>query len=98
MVCLHQQVSKPAPLTMLSQLVNKDSNNEVARSHSKIRSSFFRKPRDMSLDISETISHAVDTVFLTFVLVWRERKNERTKESIHGVHTVPPLSLLPGED
>ena len=55
------------------QLVNKDTNETVAEPHSQRRSSIFRKPRDMSLEISQVISHAVDIVVLTFILVWRER-------------------------
>ena len=58
------------------QLVNKDTNETVAESHSQRRSSIFRKPRDMSLEISQTVSHAVDIVLLTFILVWRERRRE----------------------
>jgi len=33
----------------------------------------------MSLEISEVVSHAVDIILLTFILVWRERQNERLK-------------------
>lgn len=58
------------------QLVDKGAKNTVAQSHSRIQSSFFRKPRDMSLEISEPIAHAVDVVLLTFFLSWRERQRE----------------------
>jgi len=58
------------------QLVNKDTNETVAESHSQRRSSIFRKPRNMSLEISQAVSHAVDIVLLTFILVWRERRRE----------------------
>ena len=34
----------------------------------------------MSLEISAPISHAVDVVLLTFLLVWRERLTERIKD------------------
>ena len=61
------------------QLVAKSTNAIVAQSHNRRRSSFFRKPRDMSLEISEVVSHAVDIILLTFILVWRERQNERSK-------------------
>jgi len=30
----------------------------------------------MSLEISQTVSDAVDIVLLTFILVWRERRRE----------------------
>jgi len=63
------------------QLVDNDTNATVAQSHSRIRHSFFRKPRDMSLEISEVVSHAVDVILLTFLLVWRERQNERSKST-----------------
>ena len=33
----------------------------------------------MSLEISPSISHAVDLVLLTFVLAWTERQNEMVK-------------------
>ena len=91
----HRQVPRSVHLTTRFQLVNQGSNETVAQSHSRIRSSFFRKPRDMSLEISETISHAADTVLLTFILVWRERQNERSKNTnlLLG-HSVPPLSFV----
>ena len=63
------------------QLVDNDTNATVAESYSRIRSSFFRKPRDMSLEISEVVSHAVDVILLTFILVWRERQSERSKNA-----------------
>jgi hypothetical protein len=69
------------PSLALLQLVNKDTNAIVAESHSRKRSSIFRKPRDMGLEISEAISHAADIVLLTFILVWRERKSERVKST-----------------
>jgi len=62
-------------------LVNKDTNETVAQSHSRIRSSIFKKPRDMGLEISQVVSDAVDLVLLTFILVWKERQSERTKVS-----------------
>jgi len=61
------------------QLVNKDTNETVAESHGHRRSSIFRKPREMSLEIAQVISDAVDIVLLTFLLVWRERQSERSK-------------------
>jgi hypothetical protein len=61
------------------QLVNKDTNATIALSHSRIRNSIFRKPRDMGLEISEVVSHAVDIVLLTFILVWRERQTAKLK-------------------
>jgi hypothetical protein len=84
---------------ILSQLINQNTNKTVAQSHSRIRSSFFKKPRDMSFEISETISHAVDTVLLTFILVWMERHNERTKNlNFLSALSAEPLSPLPVED
>ena len=83
----------------LSQLVNQNTNKTVAQSHSRIRSSFFKRPRDMSFEISSTISHAVDTVLLTFILVWMERQNERTRSvNLWSALPAEPLSLLPVED
>lgn len=82
-------------------LVNKVTGGIVAQSHSRIRSSFFRKPRDMSLEISDGISHAVDVVLLTFILVWRERQSEKSAGSMHTFHDLAakdPLSLLPVGD
>ena len=61
------------------QLVGKDTKATVAQSHSRRRSSFFRKSRDMSLEVSEVVSHAVDIILLTFILVWKERQCERLK-------------------
>jgi len=77
-VCL-RKVDSRSP-----QLVNKETEETVAESHSHRRSSIFRKPREMSLEISEVVSYAVDMVLLTFVLVWSERQNER-KRAV-GVH------------
>jgi len=68
-------------------LVADDGSATVAQSHSRRRSSLFRKSRDMSLEVSEVVDHAVDVILLTFILVWRERQNERTK---------PGLALGPG--
>ena len=90
----------PASLIPSLQLVDKATNKTVVESHSRIRGNFFRKPRDMSLEISATISHAIDIVLLTFILVWMERQNERSKSySItHAIITGIPLSPLPVED
>jgi len=81
-------------------LVNHVSNEIVAESHSRVRSSFFKKPRAMSLEISDAISLAMDIVLLTFILVWRERQSERSKDTnilITSSVIVPRLSLLPVE-
>ena len=67
------------PISRSPQLVNKDTKETVAESHSHRRSSIFRKPRDMSLEISEVVSHAVDMVLLTFILVWSERQSEKRR-------------------
>ena len=84
--------------SVVLQLVDKDTKNTLAQSHSRIRSSFFRKPRDMSLEISEPIIHAVDVVLLTFILVWRERQSERVKNfDASCAQDTPPLSPLPVE-
>ena len=75
------------------QLVDKATNATVAQSHSRIRSSIFKKPRDMSLEISQTVSHAVDIVLLTFTLVWMQRQNERAKNTVvigHNFIDAPP--------
>jgi len=50
----------------------------------------------MCLEISEVISHAVDVVLLTFILVWKERQDERvTNIDMMLGHTGPvPLSPL----
>jgi len=56
--------------------VNKDTNETVAQSRSRRRSSIFRKPREMSLEISEVVSHAVDIVLLTYLLVWSDRRHD----------------------
>jgi hypothetical protein len=78
------------------QLVNKDTNATVAQSRSRILTSIFKKPRDMGFEISEVVSHAVDVVLLTFILVWRERQNERSKNSdlTWGKTQVVPLYSL----
>jgi hypothetical protein len=65
------------PPTCSPQLVNKDTKATVAQSRSRIRSSMFKKPRDMGLEISEVVSHAADVLLLTFILVWKKRQNER---------------------
>ena len=67
----------PSPAT--PQLVNEETKETVVEYHSHRRSSIFRKPCDMTLEISEVVSHAVDIVLLTFVLVWSERQNERKR-------------------
>jgi len=72
-------ITYPRKLNSISrspQLVNKGTKETVAESHSHRRSSIFRKPRDMSLEICEVVSHAVDLVLLTFILVWSERQSE----------------------
>ena len=74
---IHLRKLIPSPAT--PQLVNEETKETVAESHSHRRSSIFRKPRDMTLEISEVVSHAVDIVLLTFVLVWSERQNERKR-------------------
>jgi len=79
------------------QLVNKDTNATVAESHSRIRSSFFRKPRDMSLEISEVVSHAVDIILLTFILVWKERQSERSKR-VDMINTHANMVLVSPDD
>ena len=76
---------------LLIQLVNKDTNETVAESHSHRRSSIFRKPRDMSLEISQAVSDAVDVVLLTFILVWKERQRERS----HSFNTSDSRSIVP---
>ena len=88
----------PACLIFLPQLVNKATGETVAQSHSRIRSSFFRKPRDMSLEISGAVSHAVDVVLLTFILVWRERQSEKTagNRAYHDPAAKGPLTPLVG--
>ena len=77
------------------QLVNKDTNVTVAQSHSRIRRSIFRKPRDMNLEISQAVSNEVDLVLLTFILVWRERQGERSKtlDMVYQIHAELPESL-----
>ena len=52
----------------------------------------------MSLEISPAIADAVDIVLLTFILVWRERQNERAKtiNDWDWGHNPVPLSPLDG--
>ena len=55
----------------------------------------------MSLEISEPISHAVDIVLLTFMIVWRERQTEKSKDinTMYGICPQPlPMPGLPAED
>ena len=85
-----------APLIPPLQLVDKATNWTVAESHSRIRGNFFRKPRDMNLEISATISLAIDVVLLTFILVWMQRQNEGLKE--YPVRSDVGLPPLPAED
>jgi hypothetical protein len=67
---------------IILQLVNEETKQKVSQSHSRIRGlSFFRKPRDMSLEISLPVSLATDLVLLTFVLVWTERRNWKVMEA-----------------
>jgi len=76
------------------QLINKDTNATVAQSHSRIRGNIFKKPRDMSPEISEAISHAVDVVLLTFILVRKERESQRSPGTEIGNYTqIDPISL-----
>ena len=89
---------KNKKLNSIPQLVNKDTNATAAQSHSRVRSSIFRKPRDMSLEISQALSHAVDIVLLTFFLVWMVRQNERSKVAEMVFSTSQPLPLLPLDD
>ena len=100
-VVRYRQLRELNPGSLISsQLVNKVTGEIVAQSHSRIRSSFFRKPRDMSLEISDAVSHAVDVVLLTFILVWRERQSEKL-EGMHTFHDLAakdPLSPLPVGD
>jgi len=66
----------------------------VAQSHSRIRGNLFKKPRNMSLEISEAISHAVDVVLLTFILVRKERESQRSPGTEIGNYTqIDPISL-----
>ena len=80
--------------------MNKETKQTVAQSHSRIRDGFFKKARDMSLEISPGISPAVDIVLLTFILVWVERQNEKVEnpEIWYGASVGVPLSSLPVED
>ena len=92
-------LTKLNSISRASQLVDKATNATVAQSHSRIRSSIFKKPRDMSLEISQTASHAVDVVLLTFILVWMERKNERAKNSVSlGQDFIDPPPPPPLDD
>lgn len=89
------------PISLISsQLVNKVTGKIAAQSHRRIRSSFFRKPRDMSLEVSNAVSHAVDVVLLTFMLVWKERQSENL-EGMHAFHDLaakgPSLPLPVGD-
>jgi len=61
------------------QLVNKETKETVAESHSHGRNSILGRPHETSLEISEVVSYAVDIVLFTFILVWSERQNERKK-------------------
>lgn len=54
----------------------------------------------MRLEISEGVSHAMDVVLLTFILVWKERQNGKI-EGMHTFHDLAvndPLSPLPVGD
>ena len=101
--CVHPTKKKkrsPYPGSLIKkgvppQLVNKDTNEPpVAQSHSRIRGGFFRKRRDMSLEISAPVSQAVDVVLLTFILVWRERLAGKIKPTGDFPDMIP-LSPLP---
>jgi len=50
----------------------------------------------MSLEISQAVSNAVDLVLLTFILVWKERQGERSKnmDMVFEVHTKVPPSMV----
>jgi len=61
------------------QLVRNHDNTTVAQPHSRTRSGFFRKPREMALEIALSVAYAVDIILVTFILVRRERESERTK-------------------
>ena len=55
----------------------------------------------MVLEISEDLADVVDIILLTFILVWRERQNEKAKPtgaafSFEGGS--PALHPLPGDD
>ena len=52
----------------------------------------------MSLEISPVIAGATDIVLLTFILVWRERQNERaeTIRDFGWSSNLVPLSPLDG--
>ena len=87
-------LDKPLNSTACShQLVTKDSRT-VAESHSKRRSSLFRRARDMGLEISGTVALAVDVILLTFIFVWKERrKGDRVGIGFYNEEV--PLSPLP---
>jgi len=73
-------------------------NKTVAESHSKRRSSFFRKARDMGLEISGVVSLAVDVILLTFIFAWKERQKRTKIGGTLNCEEVVPLSPLPGEE
>ena len=91
-------VSKLDSISFPLQLVNKDTNATVAESHGRRQSSLFRKPRNMNLEISEVVSHAVDVVLLTFILAWMERQNERSKSANLGWSQTFPFQPVPSLD
>ena len=66
-------LERAQPTPRSHQLTTKD-NTTVAESHSKRRSSFFRKARDMGLEISGVVALATDVILLTFNFVWKERQ------------------------
>jgi hypothetical protein len=49
----------------------------------------------MRLEISETVSYAVDVVLLTFILVWRERENLRPEGMHMGTDATVNGHILP---
>jgi len=61
------------PTCCSDQLATKE-NTTVAESHSKRRNGFFKKARDMSLEVSGVVFLAVDVILLTFIFVWKERR------------------------
>ena len=80
------------------QLVTDDNRTTVAQSRSRRQSGCFRKARDMSLEISEVVAFAVDIILLTFILVWRERADERTMYGLDPNMREPaPLTGLLGD-
>ena len=54
----------------------------VAQSHSRRRSGFLTKPRDMSLEVSKAVEGFLDLILVAFILIWTERQNERAKVSL----------------